>query len=677
MSRNSRKFERILPQYEGTVRMTRDGFIFVKVEGQEDEIFVKATRTLNALDGDTVKVVVTRESGRNMRREGRVTAILERSKRPFVGILHFVGAQAWVLMQSKSMPYDIEVDLEAAMAMGAEKGMKVAVVVDRWERREPAPSGHIVDILGMPGTNEAEMHAILTEFNLPYRFEKEVENAADHIPDEITDADMKGRKDFREVFTFTIDPKDAKDYDDALSFRKLDNGNFEIGVHIADVTWYVKPGSAVDKEARNRGTSVYLVDRTVPMLPEKLCNKLCSLRPDEDKLTFATIFEMTPDGRVLNSWIGRTAIRSNFRLDYDKVQAIIEDGRTVPDDGHYPFIPVVKGISPASFDNTAENYSAELIEAILVLNGLATTLRENRFKAGAINFDRPEMKVEVDNDGKPVNVYQKISKEANWLIEEFMLLANRTVAEFVAKKGHTFVYRIHDEPDLAKLESLRAFSKGFGYRTSKFGEGKPASRIIGELLEKAKGKPEYAAFEDIALRSMAKAKYSTDNIGHYGLAFKYYTHFTSPIRRYPDVMVHRLLSLYLSGKGSQNKEFFEEECVYASQREQVATDAERASVKYKLVEYMMDKTGQEFDGHITGVTEWGLYVSIEPTQIEGMVSLRDIRSDFYEYDEKLYRLVGKRTGKVYKLGDAVRIRVLNANLSQRLLDYELVEEEVQ
>lgn len=654
MSRNSRKFERILPQYEGTVRMTRDGFIFVKVEGQEEEIFVKAIRTMNALDGDTVRVVVTRESGRNLRREGRVTAILERSKRPFVGILHFVGAQAWVLMQSKSMPYDIEVDLEAAMAMGAEKGMKVAVVVDRWDRREPAPSGHIVDVLGMPGNNDAEMHSILTEFNLPYRFEKEVEDAADRIPDEITGADMKGRKDFREVFTFTIDPKDAKDYDDALSFRKLDNGNFEIGVHIADVTWYVKPGSAVDKEARDRGTSVYLVDRTVPMLPEKLCNKLCSLRPDEDKLTFSTIFEMTPDGRVLNSWIGRTAIRSNFRLDYDKVQTVIEDP-----------------------EQNGGGLDVRLVDAIVTLNGLAAILKDRRFKAGAINFDRPEMKVEVDNDGKPVKVYQKISKEANWLIEEFMLLANRTVAEFVARKGHTFVYRIHDEPDLAKLESLRAFSKGFGYRTSKFGEGKPASRIIGELLEKAKGKPEYAAFEDIALRSMAKAKYSTDNIGHYGLAFKYYTHFTSPIRRYPDVMVHRLLSLYLSGKGSQNKEFYEEECVYASQREQVATDAERASVKYKLVEYMMDKTGQEFDGHITGVTEWGLYVSIEPTQIEGMVSLRDIRSDFYEYDEKLYRLVGKWTRNVYKLGDAVRIRVLNANLEQRLLDYELVEEEVE
>ena len=649
--------------------MTRDGFIFVIVEGQDEDIFVKASKTRNALDGDTVRVAVTREEGRNRRREGEVVEIVERSGRPFVGILHLVGAQAWALMQSKSMPYDIALDIEDVLARKAETGMKVAVVVDRWDRRDPAPVGHIVDVLGKPGDNDTEMHAILTEFNLPYRFEKEVENAADSISEEITDSDMKGRKDYREVFTFTIDPADAKDFDDALSFRKLSNGNYEVGVHIADVSWYVKPGSVVDKEARARGTSVYLVDRTVPMLPEKLCNKLCSLRPGEDKLCFATIFEMTPEAKVLKSWIGRTAIRSDFRLDYEQAQEIIESDGTGPADGHYPYIPVVKGSSPVAEGNSLP----ELIEAIRTLNGMAEKMKERRFKAGAINFDRPEMKVEVDANGKPVNVYQKYSKEANWLIEEFMLLANRTVAEFVAKAGKTFVYRIHDEPDLAKLENLRSFSKGFGYRMSKFGEGKPVSGIIQELLDKSKGKPEFAAFEDIALRSMAKAKYSTDNIGHYGLAFRYYTHFTSPIRRYPDTMVHRLLALYLSGKDSQNKDYYEEECAYASQREQVAADAERTSVKYKLVEYMMDKTGQEFDGHISGVTEWGLYVAIEPTQIEGMVPLREIRSDFFEFDEKLYRLVGRRTRKVYKLGDAVRIRVLSANLEQRLLDFELVE----
>ena len=654
--RKRRSGKKVFPQFVGRAQMTRDGFIFVIVEGQQDDIFVKASKTRNALDGDTVRVAVTREEGRNRRREGEVVEIVERSAKPFVGIFHPVGAQAWVLMQSKSMPYDIAVDMEDALSKGAEAGMKVAVVVDGWEKRDPAPVGHIVNVLGRPGDNDTEMHAILTEFNLPYQFEKEVEDAADKISEEITEKDMKGRKDYREVFTFTIDPADAKDYDDALSFRKLSNGNFEVGVHIADVSWYVKPGSIVDKEARDRGTSVYLVDRTVPMLPEKLCNKLCSLRPGEDKLTFATIFEMTPEARVVNSWIGRTAIRSDFRLDYGKAQDIIEGAR--------------EGSVPDGADST-------LAEAIVELNRLAGILKDKRFKAGAINFDRPEMKVEVDEKGRPVNVYQKYSKEANWLIEEFMLLANRTVAEFIAKTGKTFVYRIHDEPDLVKLENLRSFSKGFGYKMEKTGEGKSASRIIGDLLESAKGKPEYAAFEDIALRSMAKAKYSTDNIGHYGLAFKYYTHFTSPIRRYPDTMVHRLLTLYLAGKGSQNKDQYEEECAYASQREQVAADAERTSVKYKLVEYMMDKKGMEFDGHVSGVTEWGLYVAIEPTQIEGMVPLREIRSDFFEFDEKLYRLVGKRTHRIYRLGDAVRIRVLNANLEQRLLDFELIEDGVE
>ena len=652
--RKKREGKKVLPQFEGRARMTRDGFIFVEVEGQDDDIFVKASRTRKALDGDTVRVVVKRENTSKKRREGEVVEIVERSRRPFVGILHTAGNQAWVLMQSKSMPYDIEVDPEDALAKGAAKGMKVAVVVDRWDRHDPSPVGHISDVLGLPGENDTEMHAILAEYNLPYRFEKEVEDSADKIPEAITDKDMKGRKDFREVFTFTIDPADAKDFDDALSFRRLDNGNFEVGVHIADVSWYVKPGSEVDKEARERGTSVYLVDRTVPMLPEKLCNKLCSLRPGEDKLTFSTVFEMSPSAQVLRSWIGRTAIRSDFRLDYDGAQRIIESG-----------------------EETLPDTDARLKDAIVELNRMALALKEKRFKSGAIDFDRPEMKVEVDEKGRPVDVYQKFSKEANWLIEEFMLLANRTVAEYVSKTGKTFVYRVHDEPDLLKLENLRRFSKGFGYKMSKFGEGKPTSRIIGDLLGEAKGRPEYFPFEDIVLRAMSKAKYSTVNIGHYGLAFKDYTHFTSPIRRYPDMMVHRLLTLYLAGKDSQNREKYEEECAYASQREQVAMDAERASVKYKIVEYMTDKTGMEFDGHISGVTEWGLYVAIEPTQIEGMVPMREIRSDFFEYDEERYRLVGRRTHKVYRLGDAVRIKVLSANLEQRLLDFELVESDAE
>jgi ribonuclease R len=644
--------------YVGKVQMTREGYAFVLIEGQDDDVFVKAAKTRHALNGDTVRIAVTREKGRdNRRREGEVVEILERSQRPFVGYYHTVGARAWVLMQSKFMPYDIRVDAEEAAAMGAQEGMKVAAVVDRWDRRDPEPAGHLVDVLGVPGENETEMHAILAEFNLPYRFSSEVENAADGIPDDITDADLKGRKDFRNTFTFTIDPADAKDFDDALSFRPLQNGNYEIGVHIADVSWYVKPGSAVDKEARERGTSVYLVDRTVPMLPEKLCNKLCSLRPHEDKLTFSAVFEMSPKAEIKSRWLGRTVINSNYRLDYDQAQQIIE----------------AKGEDP------------QLTEAIQTLNRLAGLLKEKERAAGAIDFDRPEMKVEVDETGKPLRVYQKVSKEANWLIEEFMLLANRTVAEFVATNGQmngvvqknakTFVYRIHGEPNELKLENFYTFAKGFGYRipTDAPTGGRAAAKSLTTILDAAKGKPESAAMENLALRAMAKACYSTDNIGHYGLAFKFYTHFTSPIRRYPDLMVHRLLALYLDGAESRKRDKFEEECRHASERELVAADAERTSIKYKLVEFMMDKIGQEFDGHVSGITEWGMYVEIEPTKIEGMVSVRDIRSDFFEFDEARYRLVGKRRHKIFRLGDPVRIRVLNANLEQRILDYELVE----
>ena len=644
--------------------MTREGFIFVIIDGQDDDVFVKASKTRHALHGDTVRVAVTRQKGGDVRRrEGEVVEIIERSRKPFVGYYHTVGAQAWVLMQSKSMPYDIQVDAELGAKMGAQPGMKVAAVVDHWERREPGPFGHLTDVLGMPGENDTEMHAILAEFNLPYRFSEEVEHAADKISEEITADDLKGRKDFRQTFTFTIDPADAKDFDDALSFKPLENGNYEIGVHIADVSWYVRPGSAVDKEARERGTSVYLVDRTVPMLPEKLCNKLCSLRPHEDKLTFSAVFEMTPKAEVKSRWIGRTVINSDYRLDYDQAQQIIES---------------------AAADSAAPADS-ELNTAIVVLNKLAGILKERERAAGAIDFDRPEMKVEVDEKGKPLRVYQKVSKEANWLIEEFMLLANRTVAEFVAtggqlngveqKNAKTFVYRVHGEPNELKLENLYTFAKGFGYRIPKEAPtgGRATAKNLNQLLDSAKGKPEFAALENLALRAMAKACYSTDNIGHYGLAFKFYTHFTSPIRRYPDLMVHRLLARYMDNGESAKKDKFEEECRYASERELVAADAERTSTKYKLVEFMQDKIGEEYDGHVSGITEWGMYVEIEPTKIEGMVSVRDIKSDFYEFDEPRYRLVGKRRHHQFRLGDPVRIRVKSANLEQRLLDYELIE----
>ena len=707
-----KKEKKVFPQVTGRVQMTREGYAFIIIEGEDDDVFVKASKTRGALHGDTVRVAVTREKLDKQRREGEVVEIIERSPRPFIGILHVVDNQAWVLMQSRFMPYDItipftETDRERyrrhkvkshSMAepkdetgylkpvseelyaihrvyelgedgygrqeLTVRSGMKVAAVVDDWPRSEMSPRGHIVDVLGEPGENDTEMHAILAEYALPYRFESEVANAADQISEEITAEDLKGREDFRNVLTFTIDPADAKDFDDALSFRKLENGNFEIGVHIADVTHYVRPGSVVDKEAQERGTSVYLVDRTVPMLPEKLCNKLCSLRPNEEKLTFSAVFEMTPLGRIVSQRFGKTVIYSDFRFAYEEAQAIIDE----PKAAH-------------------EGVPGEIVEAVLTLHSLATKLRKKRFAAGAINFDRPEMKVEVDEKGRPVNVYQKVTKEANWLIEEFMLLANRTVAEFVAtgckgvgdapakgrKQAKTFVYRVHDEPNQEKLENLRNFIGNFGYRMGPTTTGKEISKELNNLFIAAKDTPEYNAIELLSLRTMAKARYDTENLGHYGLAFKYYTHFTSPIRRYPDMLVHRLLAEYLAGGPSAKQETYDKLCKHASEREIVAAEAERASIKYKLVEFMQDKVGYTFGGNISGLTEWGMYVEIEPTKIEGMVPLRDIRSDFFEFDADHYRLVGKRTGIVYNLGDPVRIKVKKTNLEQKLLDYELIE----
>ena len=698
---------------EGRVQMTREGYAFVIAEGEDDDVFVKASKTRGALNGDIVRVTVTREKTDRQRREGEIVAIIERSQKPFIGILHIVGNQAWVLMQSRFMPYDITIPFTESDAsryrrhkvksqsmaepkddtgwlkpvkdgtivvhklfettedgygrqeMQVHSGMKVAAVVDDWPRGDMNPRGHIVDVLGEPGDNDTEMHAILAEYALPYRFESAVANAADRISEEITAEDRAGRRDFRNILTFTIDPADAKDFDDALSFRALENGNYEVGVHIADVTHYVRPGSVVDEEARSRGTSVYLVDRTVPMLPEKLCNKLCSLRPNEEKLTFSAVFEITPLGRVASQWFGKTVIYSDHRFAYEEAQAIIEAG------------------PKASHEGVPETVK----EAVLVLNSLATKLRKKRFASGAISFERPEMKVEVDEKGRPVNVYQKVTAEANWLIEEFMLLANRSVAEFVAtgckgigespkggrKPVKTFVYRVHDEPNQEKVENLRNFIGNFGYKMGPTTNGKEISKELNSLFAAAKDTPEYNAIELLSLRTMAKARYDTDNLGHYGLAFKYYTHFTSPIRRYPDMLVHRLLEHYLAGGESAKQETYDKLCKYATEREIIAAEAERASIKYKLVEYMEDKVGFTFGGHVSGLTEWGMYVEIEPTMIEGMVALRDIKSDFFEFDAERYRLVGRRSGVVYNLGDPVRIRVKKTNLEQKLLDYELIE----
>ena len=693
-----RKERKVFPQVEGRVQMTREGFAFIIVEGEEDDVFVKASKTRGALNGDVVRVSVTREKTERQRREGEVVEILQRSAKPFIGVLHILGDQAWVLMQSRFMPYDIAIPfaesdrerfrrhkvkgqsvaepkdqtgwlkpvsgddyvVHGVFGLGDDgygkkelevcTGMKVAAIVDDWPRNESYPVGHIVDVLGEPGENDTEMHSILAEYGLPYRFESQVANAADQISEVITEADVAERRDFRDVLTFTIDPADAKDFDDALSFRKLENGNYEVGAHIADVTHYVRPGSVVDEEAKARGTSVYLVDRTVPMLPEKLSNKLCSLRPHEEKLTFSAVFEITPLGRIAASWFGRTIINSDHRFTYEGAQDVIEN----PGAEHADVDPQVK-------------------EAVLVLHGLATKLRKKRFAAGAISFERPEMKVEVDEKGRPVNVYQKVSKEANWLIEEFMLLANRSVAEVIAKAKKTFVYRVHDEPNQEKVEALRNFIGNFGYRMGPTCNGKEISKELNALFAAAKDTPEYNAIELLSLRTMAKARYDTENLGHYGLAFKYYTHFTSPIRRYPDMMVHRLLAHYLAGGENARVEKYDKLCKHCSEREVVAAEAERASIKYKLVEFMQDKIGYVFGGNISGLTEWGMYVEVEPTKIEGMVPLRDIRSDFFEFDADHYRLVGRRSKVVYNLGDPVRIRVKKTNLEQKLLDYELIE----
>ena len=667
-NRKNHKKVRTVPEFEGKVLMSREGFAFVRIEGQEEDVYVKASKTRGALHGDIVRVAVTQErTGQAKRRSGEIIAIVQRSDRPFVGLLHIVGKQAWVLMGSKTMPYDISVPVPE----GGVRGMKVAAVVDGWERGAAGPYGHVVDVLGMPGENETEMHAILAEFGLPYRFEKSVENAADLISEEITDKDRAHRRDFRKVLTFTIDPTDAKDFDDALSFRKLENGNYEVGIHIADVTWYVRPDTAVDREAQARGTSVYLVDRTVPMLPEKLSNKLCSLRPNEEKLTYSAVFEITPQAKVFNPWFGRTNIISDYRFDYELAQAIIEAGDAAMEQEFGAGSEC--GLVPA-----------DVKEAVLTLNKLALKLRKKRFAAGAVNFDRPEMKVDVDENGKPIGVHQKFSKEANWLIEEFMLLANRSVAEYVATggkmngkaqaKAKTFVYRVHDEPNMEKLGGLRDFAGNLGLKMGPIGNGKDVALALNELMQEVKDKPEMGAIQILALRSMAKACYSTENIGHYGLAFPFYTHFTSPIRRYPDMMVHRLLARYLAGGDSANLDYYTLQCKHASEREVVAAEAERESIKYKLVEFMQDKVGQEFDGHVSGVTEWGIYVEIEPTKIEGMIPYRTIKSDFFIFDEDHYRAVGRRTHRSIRLGDPLRIRVKSTSLEQKLLDYELVED---
>ncbi|KAA6323208.1 Ribonuclease R [termite gut metagenome] len=615
---------------------------FVPDEGEE-AVFIAERNSAHAMNKDRVRIALFAKR-QNFSAEGKVIEILERANDTFVGTLEVTKRYAFLVTENRTLANDIFIPRDKLK--GGKTGDKAVVKVVEWPDKAKNPIGRVMDILGRTGENDAEMHAILAEYGLPYAYPETVEKEAEKISDRISGEEIAKREDFRRITTFTIDPKDAKDFDDALSIRKLEEGLWEIGVHIADVTHYVKEGGVIDKEAEKRATSVYLVDRTVPMLPERLSNYICSLRPYEEKLTFSVIFRITERGEVEESRIVHTVIKSDRRFTYEEAQRVIE---------------------------TKEG---DLKEELLVMNTIANNLREKRFAHGAINFDRKEIKFEIDEKGKPLTIYFREAKEATNLVEEFMLLANRTVAEKIGKAGtgkkaKVLPYRIHDLPDSAKLDNLAQFIARFGYKLHTTGRKTDISNSINRLLDTIQGKKEENLIETVAIRAMQKASYSTQNIGHYGLAFDYYTHFTSPIRRFPDMMVHRLVTKYMNGGRSVSGQKYEDMCKHSSDMEQIAANAERASIKYKQVEFMSDKLGQIFDGVISGVTEWGLYVELNQNKCEGMIPVRDLDDDYYEFDEKNYCLRGRRKNRTYRLGDDIKVQVARTNPEKRLLDFAL------
>ncbi len=629
----------------GTFVRRSNGKNSVITDDDNETIFVAERNARHALNGDRVKVTVA-AARKGAEAEAEVIEIIERKEQNLIGTLQVDKAVTFLKTDSKFLGFDIFIPRDKIK--GGKDGDKAVVRITDWPDEAKNPRGEVVDILGKAGENNAEIHAILAEFGLPYRYPQAVEKAADKIDAGITPEEISRREDFRKVTTFTIDPKDAKDFDDALSIRRLDNGNWEVGVHIADVTHYVTPNSIIDREAQKRATSVYLVDRVVPMLPEHLCNGICSLRPNEEKLAFSVIFELDQQANVLNSRITRTVIESDRRFAYEEAQDVIETGE------------------------------GDMKEEILTLDHLAKELRARRFENGSVDFDREEVRFDIDETGHPVGVYFKVSKDANKLIEEFMLLANKTVATAIGKvegrkKAKAFVYRIHDQPDPERLADLAKLAAAFGYRLKTTGTPREINRSINKMLKDVKGKGEENYLSVLAIRSMAKAIYTTENIGHYGLGFDYYTHFTSPIRRYPDMMVHRLLDRYLNGGRSVSLDKLEDECKHSSEMEQLAANAERASIKYKQVEYMADHIAEEYEGMISGVTEWGIYVELDENKCEGLVPMRDMADDYYDFDEKNFLIRGRRRGNVYRLGDKVRVRVANANLERKQLDFLLVD----